>query len=972
MGRLAFRWPWAPAPTKATDSQTISVWHLLGIQPWDSSEGVSSGRAQEIVKAWAGLVYKCLDLRANAMAEAEIQLIDVKDEVLKDHPLYSLLDDPNPLESGDDLIYRTCNLRDSMGDCYWLNEKNIFGEPMGIRILRPEWMKFVGLDMMTGEAQWEYTEGGYGAPKPIPGRYVAHYKLPHPYNAVYGASVILRAALDIDLDVLMARSSLGVLNNKSIPPIYLKTEQEVQPGEGKQIIAEWEARMMGPEKSGRTAFLHKGTEVKAIEGIDLTQLMYLDARVKTRERLCAIFGVPESMLGWISDANRSNMDAVERGFLKRTVQPLARSFGAVIQQQVLPWFGKSSERLRVRVNLDIPEDMQFKLNKLKDGMTLGVYNADQWRADFGEPKRPDGGGNQYYTLANLIPEGTFTLPPATEPPKAFSVVEPQKMLPAKQELPFPKSLLKTHEAREKQARMSDRLREAWVAAVARDMEKFMDAQAKRLLAALRRTKADKPPPVDDSDLAAIMIAMEAEDAALVAALAPMMERVVITFGTGALEGLPSAPSYQAARALAVVADDLPRRSRLINETTAEKLREILQQGMADGIGGDEMGRRIRAYFTDMTEWRSKLIARTETGRASTIAKQDAWKQFGAPGREWVEFPGNRGETNAEPVHLAANGAMARTGEPYVLAGMAIMGPRMSGDPGVDCNCFPGDILVQSTRIIAAFRRFYQGELVEIQTAGGMKLAATPNHPILTRSGWVGLGELDEGSEIIYCTNSKALRRACPDMQNKQAPLKDVFRTLADMHSLHRISGIGSDFHGDGRDEEIQIIRAKGKFAFSGYASSLQHLGEAALANTGLRFGALATFGSGSQFAFAGTSGATGDIGSFGEFQSYSGRRLGHTGIHRFSSVPVAQASLMQDAIDRSPINAIEAGERLDALAGVIAADKVIAVRRYPFAGHVYNLQTRTGWYLSNGVITHNCRCDEIPVTDASVFEETGE
>lgn len=29
---------------------------------------------------------------------------------------------------------------------------------------------------------------------------------------------------------------------------------------------------------------------------------------------------------------------------------------------------------------------------------------------------------------------------------------------------------------------------------------------------------------------------------------------------------------------------------------------------------------------------------------------------------------------------------------------------------------------------------------------------------------------------------------------------------------------------------------------------------------------------------------------------------------------------------------------------------------------MYNLQTETGWYLANGIVTHNCRCARAPQT----------
>ena len=42
-------------------------------------------------------------------------------------------------------------------------------------------------------------------------------------------------------------------------------------------------------------------------------------------------------------------------------------------------------------------------------------------------------------------------------------------------------------------------------------------------------------------------------------------------------------------------------------------------------------------------------------------------------------------------------------------------------------------------------------------------------------------------------------------------------------------------------------------------------------------------------------------------------------------------------------------------------DAVASVNRHSYSGYVYNLETSTGWYIANGVVTHNCRCTLIPV-----------
>ena len=66
-------------------------------------------------------------------------------------------------------------------------------------------------------------------------------------------------------------------------------------------------------------------------------------------------------------------------------------------------------------------------------------------------------------------------------------------------------------------------------------------------------------------------------------------------------------------------------------------------------------------------------------------------------------------------------------------------------------------------------------------------------------------------------------------------------------------------------------------------------------------------------------------------------------------------------LDRGPnsvgIDSDSLSSSLDGLAGKVYRDRVIKKTVIDsFSGHVYNLETKTGWYFANDILTHNCRC----------------
>lgn len=71
--------------------------------------------------------------------------------------------------------------------------------------------------------------------------------------------------------------------------------------------------------------------------------------------------------------------------------------------------------------------------------------------------------------------------------------------------------------------------------------------------------------------------------------------------------------------------------------------------------------------------------------------------------------------------------------------------------------------------------------------------------------------------------------------------------------------------------------------------------------------------------------------------------------------PDGLSGITQDIGDLGPVDAELARQLTDGLAGPVIADEVIDVQLVPFSGHVFNLQTAGGYYIAEGILTHNCR-----------------
>jgi hypothetical protein len=87
--------------------------------------------------------------------------------------------------------------------------------------------------------------------------------------------------------------------------------------------------------------------------------------------------------------------------------------------------------------------------------------------------------------------------------------------------------------------------------------------------------------------------------------------------------------------------------------------------------------------------------------------------------------------------------------------------------------------------------------------------------------------------------------------------------------------------------------------------------------------------------------------------------LDHVGL---TSTSDGQAEPAPGLAERAAVASRRLGEIDAALTRLVSTVKLEKIARGEvWMGHIYNLETMGGWYVANSIITHNCRCDLLPV-----------
>jgi SPP1 gp7 family putative phage head morphogenesis protein len=336
------------------------------------------------------------------------------------------------------------------------------------------------------------------------------------------------------------------------------------------------------------------------------------------------------------------------------------------------------------------------------------------------------------------------------------------------------------------------------------------------------------------------------------------------------------------------------------------------------------------------------------------------------------------------------------------------------EPPLHVNCVPGDTLVTSSKFIKnIYRRRYKGLMVNIKTKSGVTIVITPNHPILTRTGW-------KAAKFIDCRDKLVLDGWSGHANNKDtvvATIGDIFRSLyvvVDSDFIRDTPTSAEDFHGDATDSKVEIVDVA---CFIG--DDIKSIVEEHTENSSFIFGSfintsLRRFSAFDFFVNACNSSLGSDISIFNKTGDLIGRAVIHSRllllrtiskiksavfykplrilytvpsalmystnadssipkIKNFRKVEIRKPISTSRRSDRDIVfnkdssngfipNAEEITDFLDSnkIDG-IEFDDVVDFSLSEFNGHVHNLENNLNWYSCNGIITHNCRSTTVPV-----------
>jgi SPP1 gp7 family putative phage head morphogenesis protein len=438
--------------------------------------------------------------------------------------------------------------------------------------------------------------------------------------------------------------------------------------------------------------------------------------------------------------------------------------------------------------------------------------------------------------------------------------------------------------------------------------------------------------------------------------------------------------------------------------TAARVRQTIRQGYVDGLGSIEIARQIRGTRSrqgvmDISRRGSEAMVRTAVAHTSNAARTRTYKQNPRiNGEQWVSVLD----------HRTSSICRARDGEIYLVG----EGPR----PPAHINCLTGDSLISaSPSITGASKRWFNGEIIIIKTSGNRKLSCTPNHPVLTDKGWVAAGDLDFSHKIACRVVGEAMSSVDAQDDNTKPSISDVAETFLAHGGVFsaKVPISAPDFHGDGADGEVAIVGAYGALGIKFNSKISEGLRNS---NFIWRDDAITRVSRFDLFSVRPFPTSGGLVRFFGQVRNLIWRCASHarllllgsvsrhpaiveqyrgynrrprseaTSYPRYTNPVIEHVNNLLSVDDSGGALMLSNGRHISSIQSAIQnrsgdielsayllggnafnveLDGLADLRRVSFSGHVFNLETVDGYYLTDNIVTHNCRSTMIPVTQGN-------
>ena len=368
------------------------------------------------------IVYRCVNEISKGAGAVEY-CIKSGDTMIENHPLLSLIDRPNPLQSNTEFFQALFGYLLLSGNAYVLKVGSEIGKPKELHLLRPDRIVIKGGKKPIPESYDYVINGRVQASYPVDQdtgySQLKHIKLWNPLDDFYGCSPLSAAAVEVDQHNLSSKHNINLLNNGARPSgaVIFKPKDEsgfnvnLSEGQRQQLLTDLNNRFQGAGNAGRPLLLEGDFDWKEM-GLSPKDMDFINLKHMSATDIALCFGVPSQLVGVPDAQTYSNVAEARLALYEETIIPHLKLIQSDINEWLVPMF---NENIRFEYMYENIPALSERKRKTYENVTSAVREGIMTRNEAREilGLSPIDGGDDIYISSTLFPIGSESTPEPT-------------------------------------------------------------------------------------------------------------------------------------------------------------------------------------------------------------------------------------------------------------------------------------------------------------------------------------------------------------------------------------------------------------------------------------------------------------------------------------------------------------------------------------------------------------------------------
>ena len=708
---------------------------------WGHDESAFSPEEYGNYLATSNAVYACASLRADTLSGIPLKCYQLKGKKkieVEDGPIIQLMRKVNDFWTMNRLLAMTELSLCMWGKNYWAVERGSWSAgrpPKEIWWMKPDRVK-VHPDPMNYVRGFEYFPNNGSESIWFDPDEVIWMRFPNPLDEFSGLSPLAAARMAADLASGAAKSNLYLFQQgyQAGGIIMPPKGGTLTPEQAKELEASIDKRFKGVDKAHRWGVLRFETEMKSLH-VTPRDAEFLGSLKWSLEEVARAYKIPLDMIG--GQRTYENVQAAERAFWYRTMEPESRFITSELVEQLLPMFkgigGPGVDLIEFDLSkVPILQDAESEKWKRSEGqIKIGAITINQWRKETGQESVV--WGDVWWAPVTVMPVESDQVPSETVPsvsvageggsssegvpstPVSGTTSEEAGRLVARAMFGKPNNARMVElngEEHQRLWRRFERFSKMWEKKVGKDVAAMFERQRESVIARLK----------SDNGLAAqnaaqrieritnrpgngklkVLATRTVEDVVKkpfdkpewVKKFRVMMRALLVDLveeaGGDALEALGLTIGFVVKQPLVqrFIERQAQRFAVEVNDTTWEMLKESLSEGLGAGEEMPKLLERVGEVMGERIRSSEEVIARTEVNRAANGGTLEAWRQSEVVEKKgWLSalLPDRTRDSHIE-AHVRYQASPIGLDEDFEVGSGSGPHPGAMGAPEEDINC----------------------------------------------------------------------------------------------------------------------------------------------------------------------------------------------------------------------------------------------------------------------------------------------